>query len=858
MRQQPYIHLYEQYASGSGEWNAVFALLLSSCTTERMEQNGEHSIIMQRLLSQADFITTLSSPNLPFTFAIRYVSFPNWQCFAAGRIEIALLVKVPAREKEMAEIKANNLFLQIVALLDNLMPNYSWKAINQPTSFYLLWKPFCWQKAHFAEIGRRTERLHLPIPRTQSQPNKRLSFSTSAKPAASPFYFVHPFVARPTTLERLLHTMLLHPVPLVLHIAIASTRLTDIEETMLTEQISVCGYYKQQPDTLLSPVFGQSQTIHQLRAKTICTELLARYARLQTHPLVLNIMLASPEPLPRMLVDSIGVELTAPIWDGCRTGEPNQLQLGGFEIFVPKNGTEQFWACENIRGLEFNYANETEDFAELNRLHFLVDPIEAAAVFRLPIATAHGLPGINVQITHCRPLPREIAHLNENLADSGSLLLGQNNYLGHSQPVFIPEQARGQHMFVVGATGTGKTTLLKTMIQADMAAGRGVALIDPHGDLFIELLNSVPPHRWNDVVVLDPTDTSWPVGVNLLECTNEHDRYFVVRKMKTIMEHLLGEQFQSSSVWCAGPIFYQHVQMNLLLAMSDPNDPGTLLEFCQIFQQDDYWKRWLPLKHQDEQLKNWVGNVLPKVNYLHRSSVDSSSLGEYISSKFEDFIFDPKLRLIFGQKRSTIDFAKIMNEGKILLVNLAKGALSESTARFFGMVLLAKLQEAALERVKLPAHERRMFYLYVDECPSLATQDFVVLLSEARKFGLNLVMASQYVSQIKDDRIINAILGNVGNLISFRLGANDAKILEPQFAPFFDYYDLVNLPNWQACVKTNLNGQAVMPFNLHTVLPAITSGNKVGAKVRVKSNVHYSRMREDVEKEIAQSLRRNW
>lgn len=276
----------------------------------------------------------------------------------------------------------------------------------------------------------------------------------------------------------------------------------------------------------------------------------------------------------------------------------------------------------------------------------------------------------------------------------------------------------------------------------------------------------------------------------------------------------------------------------------------------EIFQHDDYWKRWLPLRWKEPQLERWTKQNLPNIDYTKRCN-DTMIWGEYLSSKFDDFVFDPKLRLIFGQKRSTIDLRRIMDEGKILLVNLAKGELTEANARFLGMVLMAKVMAAAMSRTEVPAQQRRVFYLYVDEFQSLATQSFILLLSEARKFGLGLILANQFVSQIKDERIVHAIFGNVGTLISFRVGQADAHLLEPHFAPFFDHFDLSNLPNWHACVKATVGGQVVTPFTLCTTLLAAPPDPQTASAARTQSQRRCGRPRQQVEGEIRRSLAYN-
>jgi hypothetical protein len=461
------------------------------------------------------------------------------------------------------------------------------------------------------------------------------------------------------------------------------------------------------------------------------------------------------------------------------------------------------------------------------------------------------LPGLLVRSARRRPIPRAVAvH-----APAGGVHVGESRQLDYGQPVFVSERDRRQHMYVVGQTGTGKTTLLKHMILDDIVSGRGLAVIDPHGDLFEELLASIPPGRWDDVVVLDPVDMDFPVGLNLLQCDVAEDRHLVVREMHAIMSRLLHDQYGARSQEYTGPVFFQHMQMNMLLAMSDPEHPGTLLQFYEIYRTPGFYKRWVPPVWSDPMLERWVSGPLARTDYLARSGSDIST-GEYLSSKFDDFVFDPMLRSMFGQSRSTIDLLDIMDSGKILLVNLAKGRLTEQNSRFLGMVLMAKLQVAAMRRGLRPQADRRPFYLYVDEFQNLATENFVLMLSEARKFGLGLVLANQFVSQIDDQRIVDAIFGNVGTLCAFRVGRKDADMLESQFAPYFTEHDLANLPNWEACLRTTVDGQIAPPFTVNTVLPdGAPASEDTAREVRARSAARYGRPRSEVDAEIAQSLR---
>jgi hypothetical protein len=853
---KPYIHLYERRSDEKGQhWEGVFAICLIACHAEREGAERSEEVAARRLREQVDFINALFCPEPSRAFALRYITHPHPTSFSAGSIEVALLGKIAADTKEDAEKQAQSLCHEVAALLGGMMPNYDWNVVTDEVTFKKIWEPFDLESAYVAEIRRREDRVRLESVRPRPMLGRGRTPPPLSWNADESVYFVHPFIPRPTTMGRLLRTMLLQRAPILLQTTIAPVWLTEEEEEGLVAEISKCEQYGQKRDILVRESVLAMQTIHEVRAAAMCEGLLAQLLRLQDAPFLLNITLASPEPLPPTVVEAVGVEVTAPAGNQTYSGNSYMigLQAGGYDIVFPRTEQERQKACKNVQFLTFDLWGETLAPKPLQRVRWLVDAHEAAGAFRFPIATADGLVGMDVRTARFRPLPREVAALGQS--EEERLLVGENCYLGMSEQVFLTERDRRQHVYIVGQTGTGKTTLLKTMIVVDMVAGKGLAVIDPHGDLFDELLTHIPKERINDVVILDPTDMEYPVGLNMLECPNEEMRHFVVREMRAIMERLIRDQYEHAAAEVAGPAFYQHMQMNMLLAMSNPDDPGTLLEFYEIFQHEDYWRRWVPLRWTEPQLERWTKQNLPNIDYTKRYN-DTMTWGEYLSSKFDDFVFDPKLRLIFGQKRSTIDLRRIMDEGKILLVNLAKGELTEANARFLGMVLMAKVMAAAMSRAELPVERRRMFYLYVDEFQSLATQSFVLLLSEARKFGLGLILANQFLSQIKDERIVQAIFGNVGTLISFRVGQADAQLLEPLFAPFFDRFDLSNLPNWHACVKTTVGGQVVTPFTLRTTLKfATTPDPQIAEQARNHSRKQYGRPRQQVEEEIKRSLK---
>lgn len=828
-------------------WRAVWALRLESCPTERLKMDSEITVLTRRLREGRELLRGLvavRAGDLAPSFALRTIVSPDEASFTAGRLEVVLLAQAASRTKSAAKAEAASLFHEVAALLGGAFPDHIWQRVEDEAQFQSLWQPL--EPTYLAEIRRRESVIELPP--LFCQPTIGQRGKARGEAASSPVRVVHPFLPHPVGLGQLLRTFLLHPTPLVWQTTISAARLTGAETAEMRAQIARCERPQHQRQAH-SSAFAPASQWPELLANGAARALGEQLARLSSAPTLLNVALWSEAPLPPALVEACGAALSAAYASGSEDATDSPLAAGGFRADWPAAAAQMRAARRNATQLEFAHWGNGDWPDALQRLTYLADAEEAAGAFRLPFAQESGLPGMKVRAARLRPVPGTVAALAK--CNDSALALGVNRYLGGQQPVFLGETDRQQHVYVAGQTGTGKSTLLKSMALADIEAGRGVAVIDPHGDLFEELLALVPAHRREDVVVLDPMDKTDPVGLNLLECRDEDERYFVVRELRAIMERLLGDQFQGQQSQFTGPIFYRHMQMNMLLAMSDPDNPGTLLDFYEIFQQPNYWKRWLPLRWSDSRLRSWVEHSLPTTKYQHYGD-SSVTLGEYISSKFEDFLFDPALRLIFGQQRSTLDLRAIMDEGKILLVNLAKGHLSESNSRFLGMVLMAKIQGAAMSRIKMPASQRRPFSLYVDEFQALATENFTLMLSESRKFGLGLTLANQFVAQI-DPHIGQAIFGNAGTVIAFRAGRADAEALAPLFQPSFDADDLTNLPNWQACVKTTVGGQIAAPFSLQTVLPAATPDPQTAHEVRTISAAFYGRVRAQVETEIMRS-----
>lgn len=847
----PHISVFsETDRDGNTRFHAVSAIMLGSCPTGRLVEKNTQGVPVNTLSRQIDLINSLYQANADAHYAIRYVSTPRKGSRSIGKVECCIFCRVSASNEDGARLHVKDQTEQLHIQLCSSLSDYVWQVVSDENEFTRLWRPLDWNKAHVAEVRRREELVALDSMRT----SRRLGFTEQPlqdnEEEQKKVYLVHPYLPHPGQLERLLRLVLLNPATMTLTIILSPTILSLDEENGLLDEIAKSEGYKvnQSPNV---------QRLQQNRANMIGDSLMEQFLCLQDAPYYMSFLLASNEAIPTALMESAGVAVSASIGEGLHPIYPERsfIQMGGYDILVPFSREEKGVARNNLAILKQEAWGKTIAPARLSRIRFLMNGHQAVCAFRFPEDNGEGLPGINTHTLRSRQIPAEMVNKTAKLDPAQTLLVGTNTFMGITNDVYLPLNDRLRHMYLVGQTGTGKSTLMKTMMISDMQAGRGCALIDPHGDLFEEILSLVPPERIEDVVIIDPSDIENPVGMNLLEAGSIDERYFVVREMQAIMRRFLDDEYGSFGREMAGPIFFRHMQMNMLLAMSDPDRPGTLLEFYEIYQSSEYWKRWIPLKTDDPKLMGWIDNVLKNNNYTAQARGGETTMGDFLSSKFTDFIFDPRLRLIFGQSQSTFDLSKIMNEGKILLINLAKGLLGEANSRFLGLIMMAKIQAEAMKRAKMPVSKRKPYFIYVDEFQSLATENFTVMLSEARKFKIGLVLANQFLSQIKDPRIVQALFGNVSSLLSFRLGRDDAYMIEPQYLPYVDRMDLINLPNWTVVARTSVDGATLPPFTLQTILPTIKPSDTIAKQVREHSRKMYTRSRAEVEKSIAESLK---
>jgi hypothetical protein len=474
-------------------------------------------------------------------------------------------------------------------------------------------------------------------------------------------------------------------------------------------------------------------------------------------------------------------------------------------------------------------------------------------IYRIPVgenilnteelATIYHFPNKNIQTPHIHWLLAKRAPASQEVPVRG-LWLGKSIYRGVSRDVAIKEDDRRRHMYIVGKTGVGKSYFLQSMALQDIKDGKGIAFLDPHGDPCEWLIERIPPERIEDVIYFNPSDVERPIGLNVIQHYDEQDKHRIVNSFIGLMYKM----FDPNRQGIVGPRFERAVRNAMLTAMSEKGN--TLIEVMRILTDPAFVKKKLPLIKDDIVRRYWTDEIAQTSDF-HKSEV----LG-YIVSKFDRFVTNKLMRNIIGQGSSSFDFRKVMDEGKILIVNLSKGLIGEENAQFLGLLLVPKILSAAMSRADISEKDRKDFYLYVDEFQNFATDDFAQILSEARKYKLNLTVGNQYISQI-DERVRDAVFGNVGSIVSFKVGVNDAQYLQNEFAPVFDQNDLVNLEAINAYTKLLVDGEYPPPFSMYTHLKNAPYGIpepdlQAAQTVKELSRLKYGRDKSIVETEIIQ------
>ena len=456
---------------------------------------------------------------------------------------------------------------------------------------------------------------------------------------------------------------------------------------------------------------------------------------------------------------------------------------------------------------------------------------ELASLFHFPNAPLES-PKVKVLKSREAPAPVEMPRQG--------LLLGKNSYRGEEREVRIMDDDRRRHLYIIGQTGTGKSVFLKEMIRQDILAGKGVCFIDPHGDAAEEILSFIPPERADDLIYFNPGDTERPMGLNMLEYDPRYpeQKTFIINELLDIFNKLYDMKL------AGGPMFEQYFRNATALVMDDPSSGNTLLEINRVLLDKQF--RDLKLSKTSNPL---VRQFWTQLAEKAGGEADLKNLVPYISSKFDTFLSNEIMRPIIAQQKSAFNFRDVMDSGKILLINLSKGRLGELNSSLIGLIMVGKLLMAAFSRVDIQNQDdRKDFYLYIDEFQNVTTKSIATILSEARKYRLDLTITHQFIGQLEED-IKKAVFGNVGSMVSFRIGVEDTEILEKQFAPVITADDLLNLPNRHGYARLLINGQVTRAFSFET--PPMSQGNPaVVPQLKEFSRLKYGADRAEVEKSI--------
>ncbi len=564
----------------------------------------------------------------------------------------------------------------------------------------------------------------------------------------------------------------MEPVQIV--IRLSCTELEEHEKFVLEEAFRFC-------DSLLAENDKKSDIF--LHVPKIQNLLLQQLQELQKAAFRVGVFMLSENPISETLANILGKSITQTSGNLSH----NEMFVGGF-------------VC---RAIHPDQVIDTRWFSHSDLLTIQ----EAACAFRLP-----GPPSADLTILSVRRHRSVPAILPVSYPATGDITLFVNEHQGMTQSIQMNTEDRMRHMFIVGQTGTGKSTLMESLILLYIVSGKGMAVIDPHGDMVDSILGKIPASRVDDVIVFDLLKKNRPLGFNRIEWKNIDDRDIIIDDLYQNLDRLY--DFKTTG----GPMFEKYFRGMLGLLMGDKPRPGfipTLLDFVHCFESEDF-RKWLKNDITDAHLKTMLKEI---ENAGGEASMNNVS--PYITSKFSRFTSDSRLKRIVGQSRSSLNFESIMNDGRILLVKLGRGRFGSTISALIANQIVSRFKLAAMKRGDIPVSQRKEFYLYVDECQTLPPENFMELLSEARKYRMGLVLATQYTAQLAGglgggNNLLSAIIGNVGSMIIFRLGQHDAELMDQALKPVLNQQDITGLPNFQGYASMQLFGEMTRPFSFQT------------------------------------------
>jgi hypothetical protein len=473
---------------------------------------------------------------------------------------------------------------------------------------------------------------------------------------------------------------------------------------------------------------------------------------------------------------------------------------------------------------------------------------EVASIFHFPSAKYNNVPGVAWQRFKTARAPDDIPKPGKD-----TIHVGYNLYRGERREIHMMEKDRFRHLYIIGQTGTGKSVLLEQLAKQDIQSGRGCCIVDPHGDLVDSCLGWIPRERADDVIVFDPSDMERPMGLNMLEADTPEEKDFIALEAMNMMIGLFGDEI-------FGPRIQDYFRNGCLTLMDDP-DGGALTDIVRLFT-DDAWQQMKVAKVKNPIVKSFWVNQMAQTGQREKQEMIP-----YFAAKFGAFITNTLMRNIIGQTKSAFRFDEVMDSGKILLVKLSKGLIGDINANLLGMIFVNKIQVAAMRRQQKAKETRVPYYLYVDEFQNFITDSFESILSEARKYRLGLIIAHQYIDQLiksnlgkgSDEKVKNAVFGNVGTMLNFKIGAKDAEYVAKEMAPIFSENDVINLEGFNTCIKLSIDNMISKPFSMKTVkyweeAPHEKPDKELSEALVQLSRLKYGRDAEFVNREIIRRI----
>jgi hypothetical protein len=720
----------------------------------------------------------------PDTFLeIHWLSHPNLESPAHGFLDISITLNCLATTEDASKEELLARYQPFQALLLTHQREAVFTPINEIPILKSCVAPF--HPKHSIALVRRQQSLNLslsfPVTTTTIGFHQEpLEARPAVKKTGDSVTHLFPWLPSFDPLHKLVDYILWYPEPVWLAIRLRSHPNPKAEDELLFRTVQQC-------EALLSGSLKADEALLSRQAIILKEFTLQRMMELSQGKVQLAAYVATQGPLDEALVSMMARSFLG----HSNLGEDEYHLRGGLELqpITPEDMVNPtFWP--DSHPFSFN---------------------EAACLFRLPWPPRDELSGLSIK--RWRSAFAELP--KEHYTDSSAIKLGFNTHRGVAQPVRVRLDDRMRHMFVAGQTGTGKSTFLENMILQDVRAGRGLCLIDPHGELVEVVLDKYPLERKQDLILIDLTDNDYPFALNLLAWNTLTERDFIIDELYNAVDRMYDLKITG------GPIFEQHFRGMLRLLMGDGKRyfTPTILELPLLYTDDAFRQACLG-GIEDETIKTFVEEA-----EASRGELSIANVSQYITSKFSRFSQDQRLRRIFGQKGLSINFSQAMDQGKVVLINLGKGLFGPTVSALVANQLVGRFQAAAMARAQIAPEKRREFFLYVDEAHAVVHEAFAELLAEARKYRLGLILCTQYTEQLqrqwvgRRDSLLSAVFGNVGLILSFRLGVEDAERLAGVFAPSFSALDLINLPNWEAYLKVHLGGRNIPPFNIQTIPP---------------------------------------